>query len=145
MLVALGLVGCDGGLAPPEEQVAGVIRGVVRYAPADAWPVSDSLADLRFVAMRFVPRDTADFLNLNALVFTPQRLALNVARDSFLVADVAPGRFPYAGVAQRFSANLLDWRPVGLVEGGAFEVLPGATTYVEVTVDFRNPPPFPPR
>lgn len=140
-------VGCDGGLAPPDDQTPGAIRGVVTYSPPDAWPPPDSLVDLRFVAMRFVPRDTADFLNLNALVFTPQRLALNVARDSFVIGGVAPGRFLYSGVAQRFSPDLLDWRPVGLYRAndGVFEVAPGETTFVAVTVDFRTPPPFPPR
>ncbi len=139
--------GCDGGLAPPAPESPGAIRGVVHYAPPDAWPAADSLRDLRFVAMRFVPRDTADFLNLNALVFNEPRLAFNVARDTFFIPNVAPGLYLYSGVAQKFGPAITQWRPVGLFEtdGGIFRVRPGDTVGVEVRVDFRNPPPFPPR
>ncbi len=147
VLALLLVVACDGGLAPPGAQEAGAIRGTVVYRPADAWPSADSLVDLRFVAMRFVPRDTADFLNLNALVFNAQRLRFNVARDTFVIGGVEPGRFLYSGVAQRFGASIVQWRPVGLYaeRGGVFDVLPGETTFVEVTVDFTHPPPFPPQ
>lgn len=146
LLLALVLAACDHGLAPPEAPPVGAIRAVVTYAPPGAWPPPDSLVDLRFVAMRFVPKDTSDFLQLNRLVFS-QTLRHNVARDTVVVTDVAAGAFFYSGVAQRYSQDLFAWRPVGLVEadGGVFHVRGGETTEVHVTVDFRNPPPFPPR
>lgn len=145
LLLLLAGAACDGGLAPPEAAVPGAIRGVVVYE--GVWPAADSLFDLRFVAMRFVPQDTADFLNLNQLVFNEPRLAFNVARDSFLISGVEPGLFPYSGVAQRFGPQLTQWRPVGLYaeDGGVFRVRSGDTVTVEVRVDFQNLPPFPPR
>ncbi len=147
LLAALLLTACDGGLAPPDATTPGVIKGVVVYEPVASWPGADSLFDLRFVAMRFVPKDTADFLNLNQLVFNEPRLSYYVARDTFVIADVAPGMFLYSGVAQRFGPQLTQWRPVGLYEeqDGVFRVAPGETTFVQIQVDFRHPPPFPPQ
>ena len=143
VLLALAAVlpACDGGFAPPAT-TPGAIRGTVRYA--GPWPPADSLVEVRFVAMRFIPRDTTDFLQLNNLVFSPQKLRVNVDAGVFVVPDVPPGRYVYAGVAQRYAASLFAWRPVGLVEG-AFTVPPGDTARVTVEVDFRRLPPFPPR
>jgi hypothetical protein len=147
LLLALPLaVGCDHGLAPPPVPPAGAIRGIVVYVGhPDAWPPRDEVRDLRFVAMRFVPRDTADFLQLNRMVIS-ETLRYRVPSDTFFIDDVAAGIFPFSGVAQHFSDDLLAWRPVGLYEGdgGLFEVRPGEVTEVSVTVDFKNPPRFPP-
>ena len=135
------LAGCDGGLAPPADLGPGTIRGSVRYV--GRWPSADSLVDLRFVAMRFVPRDTTDFLQLDNLVFSPAGLARNVNADTFRVEGVPPGTYVYAGVAQRYGASLFAWRPVGLVSA-PFEVRSGKTATVSVDVDFGRLPPFPP-
>ncbi len=149
LVLTMGLAACDSGIAPPEEPPGfGTLRGTIRFASADPadWPALDSLRDLRFVALPFVPRDTADiFSNLTELVISPG-LARFVAVDSFLIDSVKAQVYPFSGVAQQFSRNLFDWRPVGLYEenSGAFIVRPGETTHVEVRVDFRNPPPFPP-
>lgn len=145
--VPLGLMtaGCDGGLAPPAEQAPGVIAGTVVYDP-DSWPPRAEVLDLRFVALPFVPRDSADlFRDVSALVFSPS-LRYGVAADTFVVSDVAPDLYIYSGVAQQYDASLLAWRPVGLVtdDGGLFRVRAGETTYVRVAVDFANRPPFPP-
>lgn len=146
-LVGLLLVGtgCDHGLAPPEDRPDGAIRGVVTYAGASAWPPRDSVRDLRFVALPFVPRDTSDLLQLNRIVFSEQ-LRYGVSRDTFLVTDVPTQAYVYNAVAQQFTRNLLDWRPVGLyqADGGVLQVRPGETTSVAIEVDFRDPPPFPP-
>ena len=142
----LALAACDHGLEPPEAPATGTIRGVISYADPAAWPPPDSLRDLRFFALPFVPRDTLDlFRDLNLLVFSGP-LARYVATDSFVVEDVVARVYVYAGVAQQRSSDLLDWRPVGLAEmpGGFFEVRPGATTELTIRVDFRDPPPFPP-
>ena len=135
--------GCDGGLAPPDVKPVGSISGSISYS--GAWPSADSLQDLRFVAMRFVPVDTSDFLQLNQMEISPT-LQFNVVSDSFLIQDVIPGPFFYSGVAQQFAEDLLAWRPVGLVNenGGLFEVTPGTRTHVTVHVDFSTLPPFPP-
>jgi len=109
------------------------------------WPPRTELRDLRFVAMQFVPRDTADFLQLNRMAIS-DGLARNVDADTVLIDDVEAGPYPYAGVAQQFAADLLAWRPVGLFtnEGGLILVDPGATTTVSLVVDFDHPPVFPP-
>ena len=145
LLALLLLAGCDHGLTPPEEPPFGAIRGVIVYADPDAWPPRSEVRDLRFVAMRFVPQDTADFLQLNRMEIS-ETLAYGVARDTIRIDNVAVGFFPYTGVAQQVTPDILAWRPVGLLDGngGFFEVRPGETTEVSVTVDFDNPPPFPP-
>ena len=146
MLVGFAAAGCDHGLAPPAEPETGVIRVHVEYlqSPSD-WPSPDSLRDLRFVAMRFVPRDTSDLLQLNRLVFS-ERLADNVSSQVVVLSSVETGPFLYAGVAQKFGPDIFDWRPIGLVtdNGGIFVVAADETTDVGVVADFRDPPPFPP-
>ncbi|RMF57630.1 MAG: hypothetical protein D6746_10770 [Bacteroidetes bacterium] len=144
LLLLTGLLaGCDHGLAPPPEPPTGAIRGVITYV--GPWPSRQEVRDLRFVALRFVPRDTSDFLQLNRMVFS-ETLAYGVPSDTFFVGDVVAGTFPYSGVAQHFSDDVLAWRPVGLYveNGGIFQVLPGDTVVLSITVDFEHPPPFPP-
>ncbi len=144
---ALLLAGCDHGLEPPEAPPVGAIRGTVTYVQDPAqWPRLDSLRDLRFFALPFVPRDTLDlFRDLNQLVFN-ERLAFYVTGDTFFVDNVEARAYLYSGVAQQFSDNLLDWRPVGLYEGagGVFLVRAGQVAELAITVDFEHPPPFPP-
>jgi hypothetical protein len=94
------------------------------------------------VAFRFVPQDTTDFFRLNEILFSPT-LEKQVPDQHFMMDSVEVGEFVYSGVAQRFSSELLDWRPVGLYEenGGAFSVKIAETTYISVLVDFANLPP----
>ncbi len=142
LLLALLLIytGCDHGLEPPDAPPVGSIRGTVTYV--GAWPPSDSLRDLRFVALPFVPRDTLDlFRCLSQLVFS-ERLAYNIQADTFFVDSVQAQIYVYSGVAQKFSQNLFDWRPVGLAD--LFQVRPGEVTELSIRVDFDNIPPFPP-
>lgn len=125
----------------------GTIQGVVSYVggPA-AWPPDSAIHDLRFFALPFVPTDTLDFFrDLNLLVFSDP-LTERVAQEAFVVPSVPAGVYVYSGVAQQFSDDLLDWRPVGLYAGagGVFEVRPGANTELTLTVDFSDLPPFPP-
>lgn len=144
--VALSVSGCDHGLVPPDDPPVGSILATITYeADPQNWPPRDSLHDLRFVAMRFVPLDTTDFLNLHRIVFS-EPLAYNVPNDVMLLESVAAGAFLYSGVAQKYGPGLFAWRPVGLYEeaDGIFHVRSGETTHVSVHVDFRNPPPFPP-
>lgn len=142
-VMSVSAIGCDTGLEPPPEPASGAIEVIVGYT--GQWPPRAELKDLRFVAMQFVPRDTADFLQLNRMAIS-DRLAFNVDADTVLLTDVEAGPYPYSGVAQQFAADLLAWRPVGLFTdgGGLIIVDPGATTSVALTVDFDNPPDFPP-
>lgn len=145
-LALLLFASCDHGLVPPDTPPVGSIQGTITYVDTDTWPPLDSLVDLRFVALPFIPQDTLDFFrDLNSLVFS-ERLQYYVAADSFRIDSVDARAYVYSGVAQQFTTNLLSWRPVGLYEenGGVFEVRPNEVTEVNVTVDFRNIPPFPP-
>ena len=145
--LALFSFGCDHGLAPPETPPTGVL--VARISYASDWPPDSQLHDLRFVAMRFVPRDTSDFLQLDQLVFS-DGLRRHVPADTVLLnidLHSLVDTFYYSGVAQQFGANpFRDWRPVGLYTDGDGRLLvrAGGTTTVDVTVDFDHPPRFPP-
>ncbi|MEQ9105203.1 MAG: hypothetical protein RIE53_10970 [Rhodothermales bacterium] len=140
VLFAVAAFGCDAGLEPPPEPGFGRLEVHVAYT--GEWPPAQELRDLRFVALRFVPRDTTDLLQLNRMVISG-RLDRNVPADTIALDMVPEGTYVYAGVAQQFSADLFAWRPVGLVDG-AFDVLPGAVTRVTTHVDFGSLPPFPP-
>ncbi len=144
LFCALLAAGCDHGLAPPDDPPFGAILSVISYE--GTWPSADSLQDLRFVAMRFVPRDTADFLQLNRLVFSKNSLDLYVERDTVLIEQAPVGVFVYSGVAQNYSSNLFAWRPVGIYEegDGIFQVRSGDTTRLSIHVNFAKLPPFPP-
>ena len=79
LLMAGTHVACDSGLEPPEVARTGVIVAEINYE--GQWPAPDSLNDLRFVAMRFVPRDTSDLLELNRIAFS-ERLEYYVGSDT---------------------------------------------------------------
>lgn len=142
----LSSAACDHGFAPPEAPTAGTLVADVDYVDhPDSWPPAEQLRQLLFVAMRFVPRDTTDFLRLSGIVFSDP-LELRVPRQQVVIEAVPIGSYVYSGVAQKYGSDIFDWRPVGLVEenGGVFLVAAGETTFVSVTVDFGNPPHFPP-
>lgn len=143
LAVLLLSTGCDHGLEPPERAPDGSISATVTYL--GEWPPASEVVDFRFVAMRFVPQDTLDFLQLNRMAISG-RLAYGVERDSFTVQAVQPGVFVYTGIAQQQTSDILSWRPVGLLDGdgGLFTVEPGANTPLSITVDFDNLPVFPP-
>ncbi len=139
LLLLLTYAGCDHGLEPPDAVPVGAIRGSITYV--GPWP-SDSLFDLRFFALPFVPQDTLDlFRDLNQLVFS-DRLAYRVDSATVFVDSVDAQGYLYSGVAQQFTRKLLDWRPVGLAR--LFQVRPGEVTEVSILVDFNNLPLFPP-
>lgn len=145
-MAAVAVAACDHGFEPPNEPTTGTIVADIQYVGhPDAWPPESELRELLFIAMRFVPRDTSDFLQLNRIVFS-DRLAFRVAGERVVLSDVPTGPYPYAGVAQKFGGDPFDWRPVGLVEddGGMFVVTARETTFVTVEVDFVHPPDFPP-
>lgn len=147
VILGASMASCDGGLEVPTEEPAGTIAGSITYLnPSTAWPPDSTIFDLRFVAMRFVPADTADFLQLNRMEIS-ERLRSRVEHDSFVIEDAKPGAFPYSGVALQFSSDIFDWKPVGLYadNDGVFTVRRGETTYVSVVVDFENLPIFPPQ
>jgi len=136
------MLGCDGGIGPPEERRTGTIAGTISYS--QPWPPAEKFREIRFVALRFVPQDTADFLQLNRIVYS-NPLAYGVARDSFMIPLVDVGFFPYSGVARQATEDIFSWGPIGLYEDdeGVFAVEASETTFVHVVVDFDSPPDFP--
>lgn len=139
----LSVSACDHGLEPPDFSGTGTILGTIEYV--GEWPSPENLQDLRFVGMRFVPRDTSDFLQLNLMAISPG-LKKNVTFDEFRVDEVTTGLYLYSGIAQKFDSDLLSWRPVGLYtnDAGVFSVAPNQTTEIHIRVDFDNLPVFPP-
>lgn len=142
LLLSVFLQSCDSGIAPPPDTLGGTIVGKVNYR--GTWPSADSVRDLRFVALRFVPVDTTDFLQLNRMEVSEQ-LRYGVSSDTFSISSVQPGLFPYSGVARQITDNIFSWAPVGLVTatGGIIELADAETLQVTVDVDFADIPAFP--
>lgn len=146
LALAVFLAACDQGFTPPEDPLTGTLVVDITYENhPETWPPTEEIYELLFVALRFVPKDTADFLQLNRLIFS-ERLQFHVERQTVMLDSVRTGVYPYSGVAHKYSPDLFAWRPIGLVEegGGIFVISPGETTRVSVSADFLNPPPFPP-
>ena len=133
---------CDGGLAPPVDTEPGVLAGEITYV--GTWPDQSEIQDLRFVALRFVPQDTADFLQLNRLIASDP-LTYGVDSESFVIRDVDPGVFPFSGVARRESTDLFSWGPLGLYEtnDGIIEVGAGDSVHITILVNLDVLPDFP--
>ncbi|NND70092.1 MAG: hypothetical protein HKN43_00775 [Rhodothermales bacterium] len=140
--LALFGLSCDGGLAPANNDSPAILSGTIMYS--GTWPDVSEVQDLRFVALRFVPEDTADFLQLNRLEAS-NSLRYGVQSDTFVIRNIEPGLFPFNGVARRKTADLLSWSPLGLylANDGIIELDAGDSIHVEMMVDLDNPPDFP--
>ncbi len=146
LTLAVFLAACDLGFAPPDDPPTGtLVVGITYENYPETWPPTEEIYELLFVALRFVPKDTADFLQLNRLIFS-ERLQFHVEQQTVTLDSVGTGLYPYAGVAHKYSPDLFAWRPIGLVEegGGVIVISPGQTTRISMSADFLNPPPFPP-
>lgn len=123
-----------------EPDPAGVITGIVTYS--GEWPPADSLEDLRFVPLKFIPQTPEDIISdFNNLVFS-DRLDFYEERDTFKVEKVPNGRYIYNAVAQQFG-GITEWRPVGVYEeNGGIIIIQDDTVSITIHVDFDNLPPF---
>ncbi len=141
-MVAVSFVACDSEIQPPTDVAEGAIRGIITYQ--SAWPPPEEIRDLRFVAMRFVPSDTADFLQLNRLEFS-DRLEYYVTNETVLLSEVPAGTYPFAVVARQRTSDALSWQALGIYEEneGVFIVARDETVDVAISVDFENLPAFP--
>ena len=148
---------CDGGLdptaVPPNAELGGrlTVRGGV-----ESYPPRDSLLDLRVVAFRTIPRDTsiiAAVLSGQAYFTTSSVLDSSHYRIVIPFGDGTsePLRLEYIAVAQQYGPNIFrDWRVVGVYASDSLWT-PKALTLtrgerrmdVDITIDFRNPPPQP--
>ncbi|MDQ7039750.1 MAG: hypothetical protein Q9M35_02315 [Rhodothermus sp.] len=144
VIVLALLMGCDGGLAPPPPSPLAVIEGTVYYK--GPWPSPDSVQELRFVAMRFVPQSALDLLlRFNELIIS-DTLRRFVDSDTFrLVIDLegaAADTFLYSGIAWKFGPGLLDWRPL-VVYDRPLVLRAGERRPIVLEADFQNPASFP--
>lgn len=139
---ALLAVGCESPIEPPTDVALGTIEGVIEYA--SQWPPPAEIVDLRFVAMRFVPQDTADFLQLNRLEFSG-RLEYYVTEQTVYLDEVPAGTYPFAAVARQRTQDVLSWQALGIYteNSGVFVVARDETVRVNITVDWDNLPDFP--
>lgn len=138
------LTGCDGGLAPPPPSPLATLEGTVYYN--SPWPPTDSVRELRFVAMRFEPQSALDLLlRFNELVIS-DTLRRFVDSDTFRVVidleGVAADTFHYSGIAWKFGPGLLDWRPLVIYDRPLI-LRPGERRPIVLEADFRNPARFP--
>lgn len=145
LFAVLFVLSCNEGLEPPPPPPpTGVLLGEVHYS--GRWPSADSLREIRFVAMRLIPRAISDFTDLNNIEFSGG-LRRNVDTDTFSIRRLPNGLYPYSGVAWRYGPNVfMDWKPVGLYSdplGRGLDIR-GDTVRVLIRVDFGNLPPFPP-
>ncbi len=145
VLLIFGLfAGCDGGLAPPPPSPLAHIEGSIYYT--GPWPPADSVRELRFVALRFVPQNALDLLlRFNELVFS-DTLRRFVDYDTFRVTldlrGVVADTFYYSGIAWKFGPGLLDWRPL-VVYDRPIILRPGDRWLLVFEADFRRPASFP--
>ena len=140
--VSIAFSSCESIIEPPEAIEPGYIRAEISYV--SAWPPRNEFVDIRFVAMRFVPQDTTDFLQLNRLEFS-EGLQYGAQSQTVLLEDVTLGTYPFAVVARQRTSDILSWEALGIYEdgGGIFQVASAETTVVAITVDFNNLPDFP--
>ncbi len=155
--LALLSLHCNGGLdptaLPPEARISGrlTIRG-----GASSLPPRDSLYDLRVVAFRTIPRDSSIIAAvLDGQAYFTQTSVLDSSQYSiaipFTEGTPEPLRLGYIAVAQQYGANVFgDWRVVGVYSDDSLwtpkpVVLTRGEhrTDVDITIDFRNPPPQP--
>jgi hypothetical protein len=156
-VLALLLGHCDGGLdptaLPPTAELGG--RLTVRGG-RESYPPRDSILDLRVVAFRTIPRDSSIIAAVlsGQAYFTPTSIldsthyAISIP---FTEGTPEPLRLEYIAVAQQYGPNVFrDWRVVGLYASDSLWT-PKAVVLrrgerrldVDITIDFRNPPPQP--
>lgn len=142
LLLLLFTSGCESGIAPPDDVTPATLHGSINYR--GDWPSPDSVLDLRFVALRFVPVDTSDFLQLNRMEISSS-LSYGVTSDTFTITGIEPGLFPYSGVARQITSNIFSWAPIGLYgdNSGVIELAEAEVLDIVIDVDFGAIPPFP--
>lgn len=156
-LLALLLCHCNGGLdptaLPPNAELGG--RLTVRGGN-ESYPPRDSILDLRVVAFRTMPRDSSIIAAVLAgqAYFTPTSILDSTRYTisiSFTEGTPEPLRLEYIAVAQQYGPNVFrDWRVVGVYASDSLWT-PKAVVLtrgerrsdIDITIDFRNPPPQP--
>jgi hypothetical protein len=134
--------GCNQGLAPDTSASEGTL--IVNLIYNSEWPPQDQIFEFRFVAFKFKPATTFDFLRINEMVISDV-LEYGVDRQQIIFEEVPNQRFYAGAIAWQFGPSLLtDWRAAAVyAEGnGEFEI-DGNTVEITIEVDFNNLPDFP--
>ena len=169
ILCILSHSGCDTGLAPLVERDTG-FSGVIHFKN---WPPPNSVLELRLVAFKQYPTDSASILIAlyqgRVVVYPPVGTpgfskwadsSRTKLADSlrFEITTNTPGstleliKYDYVALALRYGPNLLsDWRPAGVytTTPGSFDPAPVRVLLhriipdINIEVDFSNPPPRP--
>lgn len=153
----LAIAGCDGGLDPTKLPPEAILSGrlIVRGGTA-SYPPRDSLRDLRVVAFRSIPRDSSIIAAiLEGQAYFTQSSVLDsnsyTITIPFSEGTPEPLRLEYIAVAQQYGPNIFrDWRVVGVYAADTLWTPKAVVltrgerrTDVDITIDFRNPPPQP--
>ncbi|HTY38517.1 MAG TPA: hypothetical protein VMH23_15470 [Bacteroidota bacterium] len=156
--IVLSFISCDHGLEPPPAVQPG-FGGTIVFEKG-TWPTSDSLVNLWLFASQVYPLDSAKIFT--GLFSNPPSIYLYPATDKnlpFFVDSVAysfnlpPGTYKYVGILQHFAndINAGSLRVVGIYGTADKPPLPipvivSENSYlpgVNITVNFRKPPPAP--
>ncbi len=113
VLLTLGALSCDHGLAPITKQEPG-FGG--RIQVTGNWPASDSLQDFRIIAFReYPPRDLLLEILANRAIFS-DKLPFHEREIRYSVKSLGLiGSFAYVVAAQQYGPRVeQDWRAVGV-------------------------------
>jgi hypothetical protein len=136
------LTGCNKGLAPDTSAKEGTL--IVNLVYASEWPAQDQIFEFRFVAFKFKPATTFDFLRINEMLISDP-LLYGAEQQQIIFEEVPNQRFYAGAVAWQFGPSILtDWRAAAVYAdgNGEFEI-DGNTVEITLIVDFNNLPDFP--
>lgn len=158
LLIALGALSCDEGLAPPDVEPG--LHGSIVVAPTSPWPPADSVRGLWLFASKQYPLDSAKvitgvLIEPRSIFLYPslaQSLPYGVDSVEFRMA-LSPGTYPYVGVIQQIRPELIvsNFRVVAMLEDPAAPGQPRSVTVpsgrvvegLRLRIDFNAPPPPP--
>ncbi len=147
-------LGCDKGIAP---QPAGIgFSGTITFI--GDWP--EGITRTYLVVFKNQLNSAADFSPLN-IKFISNEIPYGATVFNYSSADsafgsISPGRYEYVIVAQSktptLSLNRSDWTVAGVYYNSSDTTRPGALVIpdngtadkIDITCDFKNPPPQPP-
>lgn len=146
ILIIAILASCDTGLEP-KSQVDEVGNLIVNVRVISDWPPAENIFELRFVAFTFVPETPTDFLRIDEMLISEERLELFVDEQTIVFEGIENRLYYYSIIAWQSGPNIFqDWEAPGIYKenNGQFKI-EGNTVEISIEVDFDNPEPFPPR
>lgn len=143
LIIILIMLSCDGGLEPANPTI---LKGKILFSDIDTWPPSDSLIDLRLVALKnYPPADIVTEITSGNAYFTETLPFFVDSIDFELEIKDAPVELKYIGVAQNFD-DILDWRVVGVYSENfdnnhsPLFINRGEELFINIRVDFNDIP-----